>query len=409
MENSGKEESQLHHLRKIICAVLSAAAVFPIFASPAGAVGTKVASYSKARESVVIQVSEGENESDFVKQYPKIIMDKNGKNRRPSADLAQQERQDFVSVPLYFQNDYPDVMYGSGTVETSGCSITSLAMIATYLTGYEYLPDELAYYFGGRAENNIARLECAAEALGLPYEKPENWHYTLAELNKGKCAIILVSSISAFTESQHFLVLTGLTEDGKILVNDSYEPNYQKWDLKNGFESGFPESMLCAGYQGAWVFDKNDIPEDISRYTEEMPTAEDSRYPSVDLTFAERQLLARVVWVEARGESAEGQQAVAEVALNRLVSDKFPNTLRDVIFGEGQFRSAKFLDDATPGQAQYQAVERALYGPNILPMDVAYFARYAVNNHVWGTIGGHIFCYQDELPEETTENTQTED
>ena len=40
----------------------------------------------------------------------------------------------YDTVPLYFQNDYPDTMFGAGTVETSGCSITCLAMVATYLT-----------------------------------------------------------------------------------------------------------------------------------------------------------------------------------------------------------------------------------------------------------------------------------
>lgn len=78
------------------------------------------------------------------------------------------------SIPLYFQNDYPDVRYGNGTIATSGCGITCVAMVARYLTGYDYKPDVLAGYFGGRAENNIARLECACDTLQLPYEKSEN-------------------------------------------------------------------------------------------------------------------------------------------------------------------------------------------------------------------------------------------
>ena len=107
------------------------------------------------------------------------------------------------------------------------------------------------------------------------------------------------------------------------------------------------------------------------------------------------QLIAKVVWVESRGESKEGQQAVAEVVLNRLVSDKFPNTLKDVIYAQNQFRSAKFLDKAEPYQMQYEAIERALYGPYVLPEDVYYFATTAKTSKVWGKIGGHIFCYAE--------------
>lgn len=382
-------------MKKIISFLLISALLLSVAAVPAAAAGGSVAGYDEERDIVTFAASPDlGGQTDFVTSFPVIDVTTAPKSGRPSPDLAKQKQQEFVSIPLYYQTDYPDVLYGAGTIETSGCGITSIAMIASYLTGYAYMPDELAYYFGGRAENNIARLECAAETLGIPYEKPENWHYTYAALKQGKCAIVLVQSPSEFTEGQHFIVLTGLTEDGKILVNDPYEPNYSKWSLKEGFQTGFTEGQIMTGYQGAWVFDKTEIATDIKRYTEELPETAVSRYPDIDLTFAERQLLARVVWVEARGESARGQQAVAEVVFNRLMSDGFPDNLRDVIYGENQFRSVEFLDDAEPGQAQYQAIENAIYGPYVLPTDVTYFARYATNNNVWGTIGGHIFCYE---------------
>ena len=77
------------------------------------------------------------------------------------------EESSWLEVPLYYQTDYPDVSYGTGTVATKGSSITALAMVATYLTGREYLPDELARDFGDTAENNIQRLETASEELQI--------------------------------------------------------------------------------------------------------------------------------------------------------------------------------------------------------------------------------------------------
>jgi hypothetical protein len=62
---------------------------------------------------------------------------------------------------------------------------------------------------------------------------------------------------------------------------------------------------------------------------------------------------------------------VAEVVLNRMASPDFGNTLNGVIYAEGQFRSVPYLEDAEPHQAQYEAIERAIYGPYILPEDVA--------------------------------------
>ena len=43
----------------------------------------------------------------------------------------------YDTVPLFFQTDYPYIKFGDGTIATSGCSMTALAMVATYLTDHE--------------------------------------------------------------------------------------------------------------------------------------------------------------------------------------------------------------------------------------------------------------------------------
>lgn len=303
------------------------------------------------------------------------------------------EKQTIDAVPLYFQTDYPDKMYGNGTIESSGCSVTALAMVATYLTDHVYLPDELARYFGGRAENNIERLEMGSEAMQLPWERMENFHKALEALREGKVVIALMDYNSIFTDSQHFIVLTGFNEAGKIMVHDPYEPNYEHWQLERAFREGFDEGDICCGFSGAWAYDKSAMPEEPFLYYEDLPVRGEPRYPDIKLTYEEIRLLAKVIWVEARGESEEGQQAVAEVVLNRLAAENFPDNLRDVIYGQNQFRSVPYLEDAAPGQAQFEAIEAAIYGPYVLPEDVVFFATYKTNENVWGQIGGHIFCY----------------
>ena len=294
--------------------------------------------------------------------------------------------------PLYNQLDYPNKRFGSGTVATSGCGITSLAMVATYLTGHTYLPDELAGYFGGYGENNVQRMEYGAKQMRLPIHKADNIRQIFSAVKEGNIGILLMNHLSIFTETQHFIVLNGVTKDGKYMVADSYAPNYEKWDLKRGFEEGFEEKDLLLGYNGGWYFDVSEMPEEPFIYTEEKPDCE-PRYPDVELTWDEQQLMAKIIWLEARGESQEGQQAIAEIILNRLVSGKFGNSIHDVIYGEGQFRTTPFLKDADAWQAQYDAIDDALSGPNILPMNVYYFATYPENGRIWGKIGGHIFCY----------------
>ncbi len=126
------------------------------------------------------------------------------------------------------------------------------------------------------------------------------------------------------------------------------------------------------------------------------PTPEPTPTPRLTLTADEIDLIARIVWHEARGESAEGQRAVVEVVFNRVEADNFPDTVEDVIFQENQFSSAGYVDSAEPTDEQYQAIEQALYEEPMLPGDVVYFSQGAENDRVWGVIGGHTFCRQYE-------------
>lgn len=229
--------------------------------------------------------------------------------------------------------------------------------------------------------------------MQLPYYKSENWHETLSALQNGKLAIVLMGSDSVFTTSQHFILLTGLTDEGKFLVNDPNRANYDYWLLQNGFANGFEEGDILCGYSGAWIYDPQAVSETPYIYQEEKTEAV-CRYPGVEFSQEDMQLFAKVVWAEARGECAEGQQAVAEVILNRLVSGNFADTLPGIIYAEGQFCSVPYLEDAEPTQTQYEAIERAINGPYVLPMDVIKFANYLANENTWRQIGGHYFFFQ---------------
>ena len=118
-----------------------------------------------------------------------------------------------------------------------------------------------------------------------------------------------------------------------------------------------------------------------------------SRYSGIDLSEEDIDLLARIIWLEARGESFEGQQAVAEVVFNRMLSEYFPDTLHEVIYEKNQFTTADNVHSADPCSTQYMAIEAALNGPNILPLDVVFFSRAPQNDNIWGSIGNHVFCY----------------
>lgn len=88
-----------------------------------------------------------------------------------------------------------------------------------------------------------------------------------------------------------------------------------------------------------------------------------SRVYVVDFTPEERDLLARLIHAEARGESLEGQIAVGAVVINRVKSDKFPNTITEVIYQKGQFSPISMgTMPKVPQDSAIEAAERALAG-----------------------------------------------
>lgn len=155
------------------------------------------------------------------------------------------------------------------------------------------------------------------------------------------------------------------------------------------------ETVLDAEYEPIPTGSVNPVPlvHTTTAITPVVTEPQSSRYACIYLSDEEVDLLARIIWLEARGECFEGQQAVAEVVFNRMLSDAFPDSLYDVIYQKGQFSTVYRVKEATPGETQYRAIYEALTGTNVLPVEVVFFATTPENDNVWGTIGGHTFCY----------------
>jgi len=298
------------------------------------------------------------------------------------------------AVPRYYQTDYPHISFGNGTIATSGCSVTCLAMVATYLTDQEYTPVQMAYHFGSYGKNNIERLDHGIAQMQLPYTRTENIQEVLEALRGGKVAIAMMDDESVFTNEQHFIVLAGMTDDGKFIVNDPYGYNYENASVpvKAAYDSGFEDFYLMRGFSGGWIFDKADMMEEPFLFDASMPEQQENRYEGYLLTGEDIYTLACFVWAEAREGPPEVQQAVAEVVLNRLVAEDYPNTVRDVIYQTELSRAVKTM--ARWGEENfdpYMAVDAAMYGPYILPEDICFYSQWEKGEEEWGTLGSYTF------------------
>ena len=110
-------------------------------------------------------------------------------------------------------------------------------------------------------------------------------------------------------------------------------------------------------------------------------------------------LLARLVYGEARGEPYTGQVAVAAVVLNRVKSSSFPNTVAGVIYQSGAF---SVVNDGqinlTPNETARKAAQDAINGWDPTYGAIYYFnPNTATNKWIWSrpltvVIGNHRFC-----------------
>lgn len=142
------------------------------------------------------------------------------------------------SMPIVYMSQsggqpWSNVPFGGGTIATSGCSVTCLAMVLSYLKGdvdssrWIYPSDVVAaiakkygnynefYEESGQnwdifpAVAGIYQISCSAISSAS----------IMRELSAGR-PVIMSCKPSEFTAKGHFIVLSGLTEDGYVLVND---------------------------------------------------------------------------------------------------------------------------------------------------------------------------------------------
>ncbi len=130
-----------------------------------------------------------------------------------------------------------------------------------------------------------------------------------------------------------------------------------------------------------------------------MTTSSNNSSSNGSYSNADVELLARLIYGEARGESYVGQVAVGAVVMNRIKSSSFPNTMSGVIYQKYAFTAvADGQINLTPDATARKAAKDAMNG-----WDPSYGALYYYNPAVatssWifsrkttVVIGNHVFA-----------------
>jgi spore germination cell wall hydrolase CwlJ-like protein len=103
--------------------------------------------------------------------------------------------------------------------------------------------------------------------------------------------------------------------------------------------------------------------------------------------------MAAIIYAEAENQCEAGQQAVGIIIMNRVNSDKFPNSIEEVLYQKGQFTpisNGRFLkalsayDNDTMSISCIKAAKYAILGNKVIEYndmlydlsDYLFFSRY---------------------------------
>ena len=181
------------------------------------------------------------------------ISDAEGTYKSPShikASIDIPENAGGMSIPLLLQTDnrWRDVPFGGGNIASSGCSITSLAMVASYLTGKAIYPQDIARWTGNRYYvkgdgQAWAIIGAVASHYGLKCrQQAANPDAIRKALKDGKPVIVSTTGYGTtkeFTRKGHYIVLRGLTSSGKVLVNDPNDNSTTKMHYMKSYSAEF--------------------------------------------------------------------------------------------------------------------------------------------------------------------------
>ena len=143
------------------------------------------------------------------------------------------------TMPLVYFNQgedpWKDSPYGPDPIGGYGCGPTAMAMVVSTLTDRAADPARMANWAAGEgycapgSGSYHSLVQGAAEAYGLSLLPRQDWQgdQLLQALSTG-CLFVALMGPGHFTNSGHFIVLRGVTMDGRVLVAD---PNSRQRSL----------------------------------------------------------------------------------------------------------------------------------------------------------------------------------
>ncbi len=122
---------------------------------------------------------------------------------------------------------------------------------------------------------------------------------------------------------------------------------------------------------------------------EEQDEIEEETETEREYTDREKEMIAYVVYAEARGERFEGKVAVAQVVINRFESGRFGKSVKKVVYARSQFAVSKRYNKSCMDAVEH-AIENRPHPENMYYFQVSKRKKWR-NFVYYRRIGNHSF------------------
>lgn len=310
-------------------------------------------------------------------------------------------------------------------LKASGVNIDGLreSIMLQFADNYQMGPDELAaveYALSNTSGNRLALIQTATSLIGkVPYlwggkpqmdgYDPSWWSFDANGEQRGlDCSGFVawtyrtsgypnwsgIASTSAILGCTQTISESELEIGDLGLLNNGESVNHTGIYLGNGYW------IHCASSQGTVCVTKFPFTifkrvSDIDAYSLQgysLPSTYDSISES-GVTDSDVYLLAQLISHEAKGQGLNGWIGVGEVVRNRMESGAFPNTLREVIYQDGQFEKVEDVIYEQPNEYIIATAKGVLSGRlSILnDKDVLFFRNpYEKDMENWGKLTAYV-------------------
>lgn len=220
----------------IFILILTAVRVIPKISNIGGHIAAERLEREGYPESLVALMERNPEAKQFVLNYEK------NKDKHEEIDLSGEVSAGEIPLFLQWDERWGYETYGDDFLAVTGCGPTCLAMVRCGLGGdtqwnpYKVasMAQEQGFYVEGTG-SSWELMDAGAQQIGLSVNSIVfDEEHILSALESGM-PIICAMGPGDFTTAGHFIVLTGVDDNGKVIVNDpNSKINSEKtWDMEN--------------------------------------------------------------------------------------------------------------------------------------------------------------------------------